>query len=84
VPTYLVEAYVPRSRATATSSADAVAHAAAELEREGVRVEHRRTTFLPGDETCFYLFEAASPGAVGELCQRAGLAHLRIVEAFET
>jgi hypothetical protein len=84
VPTYLVEAYTPRSRATAASAADAMARAAAELEREGVRVEHRRTTFLPDDDTSFYVFDAPSPAAVGELCRRAGLGHVRVIGAVET
>lgn len=84
MPTYLVEAYAPASRAGEAEADDAVARASAELERRGVRVEHRRTTFLPEDETCFYVFEAPSQAAVGDLCRRAGLGHVRIVSAVET
>ena len=81
MPTYLFEAYTPPSRA---NQADSLARAAAALGREGIRVEHRRTTFLADDDTSFYLVEAPSPTAVSELCHRAGLGRVRIVRAVET
>jgi hypothetical protein len=84
VPTYLVESYTPPSRAGEDDTASALARAAAELAGEGIQVDHRRTTFLADDETSFYLFEAPSPAAVGELCRRAGLGRVRIVRAVET
>ena len=84
MPTYLVEAYTPPSRANQTESADRITRAAAALGREGIRVEHRRTTFLADDDTSFYLFDAPSARAIGELCRRAGLGHVRIVAAVET
>jgi hypothetical protein len=40
-------------------------------------------TFLPEDETCFHVFEAASEEAVREVCGRAGLGPARIVRAVE-
>jgi hypothetical protein len=40
-------------------------------------------TLLPGDETCFHVFEAASEAAVAEACRLAGLETLRIVPALE-
>jgi len=42
-----------------------------------------RTTFLPDDETCFHIFDAASEEVVGEACRRAGIASGRIVPAME-
>jgi hypothetical protein len=42
-----------------------------------------RTTFLPDDETCFHVFEAASEEAVGEVCRRAGIGSGRIFPAVE-
>ena len=81
MPTYLVEAYTPPSR---TNQAESIARAAADLGREGIRVEHRRTTFLADDDTSFYLFEAPTPAAIDELCRRAGLGRVRIVHAVET
>jgi hypothetical protein len=46
-------------------------------------VRYVRTTLLPGDETCFHVFEAASEEAVAETCRRAGLGSPRIVPALE-
>jgi hypothetical protein len=84
VPRYLVEAYVPRSRLREARVAGRDARTAAkELAREGTQVRYVRTTFLPGDETCFHVFEAASEEAVGEVCRRAGIGSGRIVPAVE-
>jgi hypothetical protein len=84
MPKYLVEAYVPQSRAREAQAAERDARAAADaLVREGTPVRYVRMTFLPDDETCFHLFEAASEEAVGEACRRAGIASGRIVPAVE-
>lgn len=56
------------------------ARLAAELGR-GVR--YVRTTFLPGDETLFHLFEATSSDALQEAARDAALPYERIVEAVE-
>jgi hypothetical protein len=81
---YLVEAYVPRSRAVDARAAGKRARvAAAELSREGTSVRYVHTTFLPEDETCFHLFEAATVAMVEEVSLRAGLGHTRIVPAIE-
>ena len=82
--TYLVEAYVARSRAWDAREAGLDARAAAqELVREGTSIRYVRMTFLPDDETCFHIFEAASEEAVGEACRRAGIGSGRIVPAVE-
>ncbi len=84
MPSYIVEAYIPRARAQEAHAAGRRARDAAEaLVREGVVVSYVRTTFLPDDETCFHVFEAASMEAVGEACRRAGLGSPRIVVAVE-
>ena len=81
---YLVESYIPRSRARNARAAGREARtAAAELTREGTRVRYVRTTLVPEDETCFHIFEAASKEAVGEACRRAGIATGRILPAIE-
>jgi hypothetical protein len=84
IPSYLVEAYVPRSQA---QDARVLGHrasvAAARLSREGMPVRYVRTTFVPDDETCFHLFEAESQDVVGEVCRRAGIFSARIVAAVE-
>jgi uncharacterized protein DUF4242 len=82
---YLVETYVPRSRAAdAQAAGRRVESAAASLSGRGVVVRYVRTTLLPDDETCFHLVEAPSADAVRELCRLADLAHARIVGAVET
>jgi hypothetical protein len=84
VPRYLVEAYMPRSRARDARTAGRDARLAAEeLSREGTPVRYLRTTFVPSDETCFLVFESADKAAVGELCRRAGIGSARIVRALE-
>ena len=84
MPRYLVEAYVPRSRASEARVAGRDARAAAEeLTREGTRIRYVRTTLLPDDETCFHVFETRSEEAVGEVCRRAGIGSGRIVPILE-
>ena len=69
---FLVEAYVSRGAAPVD-----------ELRlREGSPVvRFVRSIFVPEDETCFYLFEAASIEAVREVVQRVGMQVERISEA---
>ncbi len=84
MPSYLVEAYMPRSHAQEAQAAGRRARAAAEkLSREGVPIHYVRTTFLPDDETCFHLFEAASAEAVEEASSRAELGRARVIPAIE-
>jgi hypothetical protein len=40
-----------------------------------------RAIFVPEDETCFFLYEAASAEAVRDAAHRAGLSSGRITEA---
>lgn len=80
MPTFLLEAYLPRSRAQEARAAGKRARAAAEeLSREGTAIRYVRTTFLPEDETCFHLFEAGSADAVAEVSRRAELGRSRVV-----
>jgi uncharacterized protein DUF4242 len=84
VPSYLLETYVPRSRAAEARASGRRAKAVAEeLSRDGTRVRYVRTTFLPDDETCFHLFEAVSANAVEEVSRRAKLGRARVVPAVE-
>ena len=41
-----------------------------------------RSVFVPEDETCFYLYEAASAEAVREAARRAALQSGRVAEAL--
>ena len=84
MPTYLVEAYMPRSHARDARAAGRRARAAAdELSCEGTAVRYVRTTFLPDDETCFHLFEAVSGNAVEEVARRANLGRARMTPAVD-
>ena len=57
--------------------------AAEQLTREGVPVRYVRSILIPGDETCFLVFEGSSAQAVGEASRRAALGYGRIVEAVQ-
>ena len=84
LPSWLAETYVPRSRPRdAAASASRARAAAEELSRDGAEIRYIRTTFLPGDETCFHLFEAASAEAVDEVVNRAALGRARVIEVIE-
>jgi len=75
---------MPRSHAQEARAAGRRARAAAEeLSREGVSIQYLRTTFMPDDETCFHLFEAASAEAVEEASTRAELGRARVVPAID-
>jgi hypothetical protein len=85
VQNYLVEVYLPRSRAHEARETARRARAAAEaLAHQGVPIRYVRTTYLPDDETCFHVFAAASADIVEEAGRRAELGRTRIVPAVET
>jgi hypothetical protein len=81
---YLVELYLSRDGKPDLEGAVARVRAAAqELTREGAPVRYLRTIFVPEDETCFFLYDAASAEAAGEATRRAGLSFDRVVEAID-
>lgn len=85
LPTYLVEAYVPKSHAEdAAGGGHRVSAAAEQVSTEGMPIRYVRTTFLPDDETCFHVLEAATAAAVEEVCRRAALGRVRVVFAIES
>jgi len=82
MPSYLVDAYLPRSRADELIDLISRLRAAAEaLTAEGTQVRHVRSSFLPADELFLHLMEAESAEAAGEASRRAGIPPERIVEA---
>jgi hypothetical protein len=82
--TYLVEAYLPRVRASELEEATARLSAAAPAtSRDSPTARYLRSTFVPEDEICFHVFEAVSVDAVREAGERAHLTFDRIVEARE-
>ena len=79
---FLAELYVPRTTARAVGHArDRADRATAELTAEGTPVRLLRAIFVPTDETCLFLFEAASIDAVRETARRAALSFEHIAEA---
>lgn len=79
---FLVELYVPRGGCeTVEHRARSARHAARELEREGRSVRYVRSIFVPDDETCFFLYEAASAADVEEAARRASLPFDRVAVA---
>jgi hypothetical protein len=80
---YLVERHLPGiTPDQLTAAADAAKSTSAAMEREGTPVRYLRSTFLPGEEKCFCLFEGPSKDAVRTANERAQLPYERVVEAM--
>ena len=78
---FLLELYVSKTnRAAAAVTAERLGRAAAELTLEGKPVRLIRSIFVPEDETCFLLVEAATTENVRETARRAALRIERVVE----
>ncbi len=77
VPRFLVESYVAASSA---AFEDACERARTTADSDA-RVVYVETTYLPGDETVFHLFDAPSAESLDEAGRRAGLQFERIVPA---
>jgi hypothetical protein len=79
---YLAEVYVMPTAATlAAVQFEDLSLAADELTREGTPVRLVSRILVPEDETCFYLYEAASRQSVREAGARAGLPFAHVSEA---
>ena len=77
---FVAELYVARTdSAAAGRSAELARRVAEEMAREGTAVVYVRSLFMPEDETCFLIYEAASADAVFEALGRASLPVERIV-----
>lgn len=83
VAEFLVEVYVSRADAAAVErSAERARLAAEALIQEGIPVRYLRSIFVPEDETCFFLYEAASVEGVHVAARRAALSFERVAEFF--
>lgn len=81
---FLVEVYVPRTAGAAVVITEVRARSGArELTGEGRPVRFVRSMFVPEDETCFFLYEAASADLVDAAMRRAGLPFERVAELFD-
>jgi len=80
---YLAELFAPRcSPEKQRAEVRRVHAAAAALAATGVRVRHLHSTYIPGDETAFHLFEADWPDSVERVLHEAGLEAERISPAI--
>ena len=77
---FLVEAYTPASIEIGEVEARAK-RAADHLAKAGTDVHYVRAIFVPEDELCLHLLDAASVEAADDLVRRAGISPDRIVEA---
>ena len=81
MPEFLIELYVSRTDAAGAERGARRARLAAEqLSRAGTPVRYLRSMFLPLDETCLLLYEAASADAVRAAARRAALSFDRVTE----
>ncbi len=80
--TFLAECYV--SAATPPDEVSALMRRGAEtVAAEGVEVTYIRSIVVPGDETCFHVFEAGTADAVAAVGARVVVPLIRVVEAVE-
>jgi hypothetical protein len=80
--TFMVETYLSRDATGEPEATIARATlAAASIAAEGDQIRYLRAIFLPDDETCLLLFEAASSDVVRMLAQRARLDPDRVMPA---
>jgi hypothetical protein len=78
---FLVEVYISRGAASVDSSLDRARLGAQRVTQEGTPVRYIRSIFVPEDETCFLVYEAASAEAVHAAVQCAALPFERVSEA---
>jgi hypothetical protein len=82
MPKYVVERYLPgiTSEQLAAAAGSAKSTTAA-MTDEGTPVRYLRSTFMPGEEKCFCLFDGPSAEVVREANVRAQIPFERILEA---
>ena len=79
---YMVERDLPGITMEQLASAQKKAiQTGKELTAQGRKVRYIRSTFVPGEDKCMCLFEAASPEHVREANERAQIPFTRIVPA---
>jgi hypothetical protein len=85
MPSYLVETYLPANRADDRSAGERRAKLAAQaLTRTEAPVRFDCSFHVPGDEICFFVFEAPSSRAAALVAERAELDAIRVVEAISS
>lgn len=83
MPKYMVERHLPGiTPEQLTAAAGRAKSTTAQMTQEGTPVRYLRSTFMPGEEKCFCLFEGPSAEAVEEANVRADVPYQRVVEAM--
>lgn len=84
MPVYMVERDLPGIQMEQLAEAQKAAiQAGKEMSAQGKPVRYIRSTFVPGQNKCMCLFEAANPENVREANERAKVPFTRIVPAFD-
>jgi hypothetical protein len=79
---FVVETYVPReSTSMLAARVEELALAAEQISAAGAEVRVLGALFLPADETCFYLYQAASADTVRAAAARGRVDLTRITKA---
>jgi hypothetical protein len=80
---FVLEFYASRADTAAVRRRTRRARLAADaVTREGTPVRYVRSIYVPEDETCFVLYEAASSDAVQRAAARADLASPRVAQTL--
>ena len=80
--TYIAERYLPGiTQEQLLDAARRAKLATAEMTTAGTPVTYLRSTFLPGDQTCYCLFEGPSEQAVRQVNDNAEIPYERIIPA---
>ncbi len=82
MPKYMVERHLPGiTNEQLTAAAGRAKATTAQMTEEGTPVRYLRSTFIPGEDKCFCLFEGPSEDAVKQANDRAEIPYQRVVEA---
>ncbi|MGD9711464.1 MAG: DUF4242 domain-containing protein [Thermomicrobiales bacterium] len=80
---FLVERYLPGiTPEQLGAAANAAKETTAAMTNEGTPVRYLRSTFIPGEDKCYCLFEGPSADVVKTANERAKLPYERIVDAM--
>ena len=84
MPVFMVERDLPGIKMEQLAAAQKAAiETGQQFTREGKNVRYIRTTFVPGENKCMCLFEAANPELVKQVNEQAKIPFTRIVEALD-
>ncbi len=83
MPKYMVERHLPGITSDQLAAAAASAKSTtAQMSEEGTPIRYLRSTYVPGEEKCYCLFDGPSADAVEQANKRADIPYERVVEAM--